>query len=292
MSGSTEATENTLTETTTSAGSPGPQTGESGGGEPSPPGSAGATPQKETGAPPSGESGASPSPSAKPNGHDNTPPPWASKRIDQLTGLWREEERRRQALEQELATYRGQSQTPPPSPGTAAGGSEPAPPGPSGQGLPNLTSAQIEQRAAQLARERQFTDDCNRVYEAGTKQFSDFDSVLKNYANIGGLQPSVVEAAMETEAPQHVIYELAKNLNEAQRISALPPVRQAAAVAKFAAKLEASSGRQTSSAPAPIRPAVGGAARAEPSLDNPETSVEDWMRLRNEGIAKRRQKVA
>ena len=94
------------------------------------------------------------------------------------------------------------------------------------------------------------------------------------------------EARKESGNPHEVLYHLAKNPDEAARIAMLPTARQAVAVAKVAQGLGAP--RRVSSAPPPITPKVNGQGTAPASLDDPNLSMEEWARLRNEQVTARR----
>lgn len=135
---------------------------------------------------------------------------------------------------------------------------------------------------------RQFNTTCNAIYEKGVKDIPGFAKALEAYGEIGGLTPELVEAAQESGDAHHIIAFLARpeNLDEAERISRLPPLRMGAAVAKIAAQVKPAPAKPkpVSRAPPPIRP-IGGAARAEVDLDT--VSMADYMRIQDAAEAKR-----
>ena len=111
--------------------------------------------------------------------------------------------------------------------------------------------------------QREFDRSANDIYEKGVKEYPDFEQSLSNFKMLGGLQPAVVEAAMETGEAAKVLYELGKNPDEAARIMALPPTKMAVAVAKIAVK--PSSAPAVSKAPPPIKSLTAPAARSKPT---------------------------
>lgn len=152
---------------------------------------------------------------------------------------------------------------------------------------PRAVQLEIHRRADEIAKERAWNDTVNKVWNDGLEKFGDWAPQLNQMAQIlGGIPPSLTEAAIETGSPQDVLYHLAKNPDEAARIAMLSPTRQAVAVAKIANGL--SQPRKVSSAPPPITPKVSGAGTAPASLDDPNISMEDWMRLRNEQLRRKR----
>ena len=124
-----------------------------------------------------------------------------------------------------------------------------------------LIQADIERRAAEIATQREFDRSCNDVFDKGSREFPDFGDALGNFRLLGGLPPSLVEAAIETGSAAAVLYELGKNPDEAARVMQMPPTRMAVAVAKLANKpATLAAPVPVSRAPAPIRPiaATGG----------------------------------
>lgn len=146
----------------------------------------------------------------------------------------------------------------------------------------------VQQEATRVAEQQAFVSECNKVAEAGTKEFNDFHPTLKTLwdatdgldAN-GGMTPiavALVEAAMETDKPHAVLYHLGQNPDEAIRIAAMKSdAKRGAALAKVAAALSAPPApKPVSKAPAPIEP-VSGAARAEVGPQGPK-EIGAWMK--------------
>lgn len=200
-------------------------------------------------------------PEAQPEAHE--PPKWAQRRIDQLTREKHEERRQREALEARLAQ---------------AGPSTEAPP------AEQFTQADIDARAAQIADQRisqaRFDDACNAAYQAGKKEFPDFDKALSNFGLLGGLSREFLDAVTDLPDGHKVMYALGNNPDEASRILALPPLKMAVEIARLAEKASKSPATPVSKAPAPITP-IGSGARAE--ADPSTLSDDEWYARRLAG---------
>ena len=229
-------------------------------------------------------------------------PAWAETRINNITRKYRDEERLRQLAETQVAELKarlGQTGLE----GTVAG-TGPAPAALSEDEI----ESRINARAAALAEQTRFNQQCDDIARKGGESFSDFADVMKNYGTyLGGIPNSIIEGALETDDPHITIYELGRNMAEATRIASLSPVRQAAAVARFANKIKptaqaAAAAPQANALtaavaaaaalPAPIQAKVGsgtngtgrvGAVR----LDDDKVSMADWIKTRNEATRRR-----
>ena len=152
---------------------------------------------------------------------------------------------------------------------------------------PRQIQLEVHRQAQELAKQQAWKDQTDKIWNDGLAKFGDWAPQLNNMAALlGGIPTSLTEAAIETGNPQEVLYHLAKNPDEAARIAMLPPTRQAVAVAKVASGLNAP--KRVSSAPPPITPKVQGIGAAPATLDDPNISMEEWARLRNEATRRRR----
>jgi hypothetical protein len=209
---------------------------------------------------------ASPSPSDS----ESRPPQGLLDRIGQLTRQKRELEERLQAMEAPQQYY-GQQEAP-------VGGVD-----------PKQIQMEIYRQAQELAKQNEWKNTTEKIWNEGLAKYGDWAPQLNNMAQIlGGIPTTLTEAAIESGAPHEVLYHLAKNPDEAARIALLPPTRQAVAVAKLAQNVSAP--RKVTSAPPPISPKVQGIGSAPASLDDPNISMEEWARLRNEQAMARRKR--
>jgi hypothetical protein len=119
------------------------------------------------------------------------------------------------------------------------------------QQQPDLTGY-VQLAAQALVQTEKFNDRCNSVYDQGVKEFKgDFDTALSNLSMVE-LDPSFVEAVTESDQAAKVLYHLANNLDEAERISRLPPFKMARELTKLEIQLGQKPARQVSNAPEPI----------------------------------------
>jgi hypothetical protein len=197
------------------------------------------------------------------------PPQGLLDRIGQLTRQKRELEERLQQVE----SYRQQQYTPQEA--------ESAPYD------PRTVQLEIHRQAQELAKQQAWKDTTDKIWNEGLSKYGDWAPQLNNMAQIlGGIPTTLTEAAIESGTPHEVLYHLAKNPDEAARIALLPPTRQAVAIAKVAQNLNAP--KRVSAAPPPITPKVNGAGTAPATLDDPDISMEEWIRLRNAQAGRRR----
>lgn len=133
-----------------------------------------------------------------------------------------------------------------------------------------------EQAAEKAAQDRaaEFNRAADDVYQAGVKEFPEFDSAVQNLRNLGFMTYNTVEAALATDNPQRVIYELGKNPAEAERITSLPPLKMAVELAKIASKAPVPAKKDVSAAPPPVKPIEGNVKPGEDPRD--EDTDTDW----------------
>lgn len=118
----------------------------------------------------------------------------------------------------------------------------------------------VDERAAKKANEARFTADCNAIFDQGVQKHGDaFKEALTNLNVLGLMNEQVVDAALATGAAADVLNFLGSDVDEAARITALPPVRMAVELTKVATKLAEAKPEQPqiSRAPAPITPLSG-----------------------------------
>lgn len=143
----------------------------------------------------------------------------------------------------------------------------------------------IDLRAEEIASQRVFTTECNRIAAAGSAAYPDFAQVMPTlWGATGGVgasgallpaQVELVNAAIETGDAHRVLYELAKNPDEADRIASMSPARMGVAIAKLAAT-PALPARQAANAPSRVKPISTGAA-AEPSAAGSMKDFDAWF---------------
>ena len=236
---------------------------------------------------------------------DGEPPkkPWYYQRIDTLAAQRDIERRLRAEHEIRLAAYESRfgkledQQEAPAQPASGASSPGDAPPQPKPVVRPSqrtFTADQVKHEAERIAafnlRVQAFNEECNSIAEAGKKEFgAEFDTSIQTLTKdiFGGDSRAIVpfyEAVIETGAGAKVLHALGKDPDEAARIAALPPMKQAVALEQLAAKLRAP--KPVSGAPKPISPVNGKAATPSGLVDN--LPMDEWVRRRNKQIAEAR----
>jgi len=190
-------------------------------------------------------------------------------RIDELTRNWRGTERELEAAQARILELesRGQQQ-PEGEQQTQQSGSVPA----------EMVDRLAETRAAQIAAQRQFDNDCNLTFMKGKAAYPDFEDALATFSSLGGLQREVVEDALATDNPQEVLYALGKDPDEAMRVLRLQPKQRVAEFTKMLMKTPAKPA--VSKAAAPIKP-VGGSAKKEFDYADDNADDAEWQARRN-----------
>lgn len=209
--------------------------------------------------------------------------PWFQRRIDELTREKYEARRESENLKARLAALEAQA---------VPNQTDKANPTPAKAMSPAEQEAMITARAEEKARMMEFTKDCNKIYENGTKSFDDFGKSIEAFNQLGGLNTpqgaNLVAASMETDEPHKVLYALSKDLDEASRLMSLPPIRQAAALIKFANNLATKPSK--SKAPAPIKP-LNGNADSTRNMEDDSMDMAEWIATRERQLAERRKRA-
>lgn len=231
-------------------------------------------------------------------------PHWATKRIDELTRNWREEQRRVDALTQALLQQRGQ----PPQPEAP----KPAQP----TKLPTLEefgydeakyqAALIEyaDRKAEQTVEKRFAEyERQRAEQARAESFlsratefaktnPDFMDVLR--APTLPISEAVQELAKDLENGPELIHWLYQNRHEAERLMRLPERLQAFEAGRIADRLETQKAQK---ATAPAKPVVTKAPPPPPTVETADVpmeksqedmSADEWMRWREKQLSRKR----
>lgn len=214
-------------------------------------------------------------------------------RVNEITRARREAERRNEALERELATYRQQHQ--------------PAQPQPQAHTPPSIEDfdydmgkwgAAVAQHAASqaqaIAEQRLYQQDAYRHQQTVVQQFNersqkfaidhpDFDDAIAELGHNVQFRPEVVEAIGLSEHGPAVAHYLAKHLDEADRISRMPPHLAAMSIGRIEAQVSAPRPKPVSNAPAPM-PTLGGGGVLQ--KDPERMSTDEWLAWRRASLKK------
>jgi hypothetical protein len=224
-------------------------------------------------------------------------PDWRDRRIGEQQQRLRERNARIQQLEAQLAQVAGQTQ-----PGYQP---DPAPPGypqqPAYAQPVGDIQRQINEAAAAMAQQAEFTRRCNDVAEAGRRVYQNFDARVQRLTGlVDGSDASQVErynnflrACMQTGQASRLIYELGGDLDEASRIMAQDAIGMATELTRMSMR----TGSEASGAPRPVNP-VASLAQSNRTMIQPDDpdgadqlSTDEWMRRRDEQVVTRRQRT-
>jgi hypothetical protein len=144
------------------------------------------------------------------------------------------------------------------------------------------------QAAAESARkseqEKAIKSHVERV-KSFSKSVDDFSEVLESVDDIR-VSETVEQAIIESENGPALMYELAKNREEFERINSLPPIAAARELGRIEARLTASTekrseAKKVTSAPRPVAP-VGrsSGASVKPALNDPNIPFAEYERQR------------
>jgi chromosome segregation ATPase len=233
------------------------------------------------------------------------------RRIEKLVGQREEERRQRQALEARLAQLEARaggekSQVAKPSTEAAAGKPDPATFETHAEYVEALADWKYEQRSsadkanAERARLISEQETLQKTYLDRLKSFTethdDFQDVLDDVSDIP-VPAHVQGLLMQSEHGPELVYELGKNRAELERIAKLSPTSAALAIGRLEAKIEARVSaseekkpetKKVTQAPKPIEPVGKGTSAVAKSIDDPNLSFPDYVKLRREQTRRRR----
>jgi hypothetical protein len=141
-----------------------------------------------------------------------------------------------------------------------------------------LESEQKEIEAAHLKRVKEFR-----------KKTPDYAEVITGAVEAGlSLSPAVDRLLLESDVGPEVLYEMAKDLDEFERINSLGPIAAAREIGKLEAKLAKSADapkpeiKKTTKAPKPIEPVAGSGGKVVKSIYDPNLPFSEYERIRKE----------
>ena len=118
----------------------------------------------------------------------------------------------------------------------------------------------------------------------------DYDEAIQD-AQDTPMTQVMFDVILESEVGPNILYYLAKNPDEAERIAHLSPARQAAEIGKLedklAQQLKDPQKPKASNAPPPVNPVRARGSASTPRLDDPNLSMEEYSRLRRKQLSER-----
>ena len=170
----------------------------------------------------------------------------------------------------------------------------------------DLSDWKIEQKdkkKAQEAKEKEVKDTFEKQQRDFFSKVSEFKKTATDYDDVISeieevmLNPGIIETIVSSDNGPEIMYEIAKNREELDRINALSPLAAARELGKFLAKIELksqSSGvvkkeeKKITKAAAPLAPVGGkGASNSKKSLSDPDISQAEF-----EAIVREQQRSA
>lgn len=194
---------------------------------------------------------------------------WRDRQLDRQHRKIKELERERDTLR---AIAEGRSATPVKKP--EAGGTDAA-----------LTPEQARAAArAEIQAEdaqTQYDRDCNKAFADGAKRYKDnWETMLGRLPKLGGIDPATMVGILATDDPAKVIYSMASNPDEYERIMDLSPAKRLAEMVKLALP-DKTPPRIPSNAPDPVVPLNGrGRSSSKINLYDDNVADEDWYAQR------------
>lgn len=148
----------------------------------------------------------------------------------------------------------------------------------------------VEARAAQKAAEQVRSTRLALLIETGNKEYSEpeFRTKSNTLASLGATEnPAFMAELTEAEHGHKIVAYLGDHPDEAARIMAMPAQRMIREMARLDIKVAAGPApKPVSKAAAPVNP-VGGNAKLEARLDDPNLSIDKWIELRNKDLKAR-----
>lgn len=123
----------------------------------------------------------------------------------------------------------------------------------------------------------------NKRAERMRAKYQDFDDVIATPV----FSPTLSQEILDSELGAEIGYYLAKNPDEALRLSSLPPSRVAKEIGKLEVRFTSVSKRTVSKAPPPINPLDGDDA-VKPDLE--KMPIEDFMKAEKKKIIERKKR--
>lgn len=229
------------------------------------------------------------------------------RRVDKLNARVSEKERevefwKQEALKKDATAPKTEPKTDPRTPAAADGRPDPNTFNDYGQYIEAVADWKAEQklqsRDQMAAKSRQEIEQQSAMkahsdrIRAFTEKHDDFEETLTSLDDVPN-SATIQNIIFNAENGPELLYELAKNPQEAKRIAMLPPIAAAREMGRFEAKLLSNqapapkdTATKTTKAPKPLEPVGTGKGTKVKSLDDPNLSQEDFERLFREQYKK------
>lgn len=216
--------------------------------------------------------------------------PWFTKRIDELTANWREEQRRNAQLMEKVLEMQKPSQ---PEPETTQNVGEPKLD--SFETYEDYVAALAEYKADQKIQAWEQSRQQETQAQAQERQRQEFEARADDFRqqhpdyDVVALNPQLPVSAAMAEAIQmadngpELLYTLGQNPAEAARLAALPPLQAAIELGRMTtAPKPASAPKTRTNAPPPVEPLSGGSGSR--TIDPERMTADEWRVWRDQQL--------
>lgn len=137
-------------------------------------------------------------------------------------------------------------------------------------------------KAQEIAKAKEFVDQCNAISAKGRKQFEDFDAKVSAMSvelpifRQDGTPTETLRTILEADDPAAVMHYLGKHPDIAAELSDLTPTQLARRLDRIERDMKTT--RSPSSAPRPLEPERASAA---PGIPDPDKDPQGWIAWRN-----------
>lgn len=146
-----------------------------------------------------------------------------------------------------------------------------------------IAESKVREQAQKSAQEASMTAFWDRADEVA-ERFPDFHSAVR--AEGVPIHGHILDFVLESQTGPEVAYWLAKNVDDAQRIAAMSPVKAVMKLMQVEAELKAKPQQRISKAPDPMTPVNKGRAAAS-AMPSDDDDIETWMAKERARQAKR-----
>jgi len=139
----------------------------------------------------------------------------------------------------------------------------------------------VRQEAARMKAEESFNAACNKTYDEGVKEFGpSFDKAMHNLSLVG-MSNEFLELVSESDHGAKILAHLGQDLDEAERIARLSPLKMARELTKLDIELGSKKTvKKISSAPEPIKPVSGKSGGNKSPAEMSDAEYRKWRKGR------------
>jgi hypothetical protein len=154
---------------------------------------------------------------------------------------------------------------------------------------PEIIASLVEEQAALLAEQKAFNTKCNSIFEAGVAKYADFADNIKTLNDLGlSANKDMFDTIVDSDNASDILQHLAENLEEAERLMALTPLKLVRELTKLELTLSdkpvTKNVKPVSKVPEPIKPLSGKGGAVAISAEKDALA---WIAQRNRDLRNR-----